>query len=68
MGGRQDKRPWSGKGPDEVEPESQIPAGQDPVHPAEPARPSRGKDPAALRRKEQDMLGDEDHWGGYDEL
>ncbi|MFF1560854.1 hypothetical protein [Streptomyces sp. NPDC058279] len=34
MGGTPDKRPWSGKGPDEVRPRSQIPTGQGPVHPS----------------------------------
>ncbi|MEU6895426.1 hypothetical protein ABZ934_27335 [Streptomyces sp. NPDC046557] len=68
MGGTRDKRPWSGKDPDEVRPESEVPTGQDPVHPAEPGRPSPGKDGAALRRREQDVPAESDYWGGYDEL
>ncbi|MFI9064445.1 hypothetical protein ACIGQE_21670 [Streptomyces sp. NPDC053429] len=68
MGGTQDKRPWSGKAPDEVRPQSQIPAGQDPVHPTEPDRPSPDNHSQALRRREQDMLGEDDYRGGHDEL
>ncbi|MFF1556017.1 hypothetical protein [Streptomyces sp. NPDC058279] len=68
MGSTQDKRPWSGKGRDEARPESEVPPGQDPVHPTEPGRPSPGKDRETLRRREQDTPGESDYWGGYDEL
>ncbi|THA50160.1 hypothetical protein [Streptomyces sp. A1136] len=68
MGGTQDKRPWSGKGPDEARRESEIPAGQDPVHPGQPAHPSHGEASKALRRHEEEIVGEDDHAGGYDEL
>ncbi|MGW0364735.1 hypothetical protein [Streptomyces sp. NPDC002990] len=68
MGGIQDKGPRSANGSDEMRPELEVPAGQDPVHPREPGRSSPGKDKEALRRREEDMLGEEDNLGGYDEL
>ncbi|OEJ30266.1 hypothetical protein [Streptomyces subrutilus] len=67
MGGTQDKRPWSGKGPDEVQPGSEVPAGQDPAHPRQPVQ-RRSKDSEVPRRREEDMLGEDDALGGYDEL
>ncbi|OKK16115.1 hypothetical protein AMK16_25700 [Streptomyces sp. CB00455] len=67
MGGTQDKRPWSGKGPDEIRPESEVPEGQDPAHPRKPVRPG-SKESDAKRRREEDMRGEDDVLGGYDEL
>ncbi|MGW7187862.1 hypothetical protein [Streptomyces sp. NPDC054838] len=66
MGGTQDRQPSSGRGPGGAEPASQIPAGQDPVHPGEPAG-RRGTDPEALRRRAGGVPDEEDHLDGYEE-